>query len=391
MKTLIIGVLAVLWAGSTEAQAEDHVRTKVVVAVGSSMIYREDVSSARKQATANSLVSAVSQVSSDLIPRDTMVQDFHVLNGILYSRTNEYIRGYRVLSAARSGKRYSVMVEAEVLVEKMETQMAGVGIMLQRNALPRVLLFITEQDLSDAAPKYWWGADSGLSTIFSESMMAITMQEKGFSILDHEPFAEDMVIMSLNYRPALNKQEVLSLGAHFQADLVVLGSSVALEAANRLGDTMRSYSGSVSARVLRVDSGALIASTNQSFTAVSESPATGGADALAGAGRLAAADLIEQITAAWQKKLEGATGIEVLIRWSGNLANLIELRTAMASLPSVKRILPRSMNPKEAVVAVDFEGSERELADALMVYSFSSFGIHIFELSENHMSIEISP
>ena len=382
-------VLSLSLLAGPNVQAEEQALTRVVVTVGTSNVYRDDVSAARNQAIANGLVSAVAQVASDLILFDTMVQDFQVISSILFGRTNEFIQGYRVLNSARSGRQYSTMVEATVLIGKMEEQLSRAGIMLLKNALPRVLFFITEQDLSDPIPKYWWKGDESSQTIYAEGMMTIALQEKGFTVINHDLFAGDVAIQTIRFRPDLSKQELLTVGSHLQADLVVLGSSIAAEAANRMGDSVRSYSGTVTARVFRIDSGAEIASSIQSFVAVSDHPSTGGADALSGAGRLAGTDLVTQITAAWLKKIESLVGIQVVVKWAGNLANLVELRTAITGIPGVKMLLPRTMSAEEVVMTVDFEGTEKGLADELMLNTFSSFGIHIFELSENHLGIEI--
>ncbi len=390
MRHRIIAVLVFLTIVVPNVQAEEESRERLVVAVGSSTIYRDDVSAARNHAITNGLIAAVSQVSADLIPLENRVRDFQIINNILYSRTNEFIQGYKALSSARSGRRYSVMVEAVVLVEKMAGELSAVGIDLLKDALPTILFFVSEQDVSDPSTTYWWGLDSGFETVFSEGMMTIAMQAEGLSVIDHDMLSQDTVIKTLNYRPELNKQEVLALGAHYLTDLVVLGTAVALEAPNRMGEAMQSYGATVAARCFRVDSGAEIGASEQSFVAVSEHAVTGGADALAGAGRLAGEDLAEQIVTAWKNQLKGLIGIEVLIKWAGNLPDLVELRTAMAAITGVKRILPRTMNPDEAVVVVDFEGNEQELADALIINTFSSFGIHIYDLTENHMSIEIN-
>lgn len=373
------------------AQAEETLPPKVVITVGTGSVYRGDVASARNQAIANSLVSAVAQVSSDLIPLDTMNRDFHILNTILFGRTDEFIQDYKVLNSARSGNRYRVMVQATVSTERVEARLSGVGIVMLKNMLPRVLLFVTETALPDLFPKYWWGANVDSPIVFSQDMMSIALKEKGFTVVDQNLLSQEMAIKAVNYRPYLNREEVISLGAYFQADVVIVGTSTAQNAPNRMGETIRSYEGEVRARALRTDTGAVVGETTRSFIAISDDVAAGGADALSGAGRLAGADLAEKIAAVWQDKVKSLVGITVTIKWGGELANLVELRQAIAAVPGTKAIFPREMTAADAVVAVDFEGDEKDLADALMVNAFSSFGIHIFDMSALHLSIELTP
>ncbi|MEE8400251.1 MAG: hypothetical protein V3S89_14655 [Desulfobacterales bacterium] len=389
---LSIGIcfLILFLAPAPLAQAEEVVAPRVVITTGTGLVYREDVQSARRQAIASSLVSAVAQVSFDLIPLDTMSRDFQILNNILFSRTNEFIQDYKVLNSARSGNRYSVMVQASVSTEQVESQLSGVGILLLKNMLPRVLFFVTETTLSDPFTRYWWGAGMDAAEILSQNMMSLVLEEKGFLLVDPNLLSQDPAVKSVNYRPYLSRQEMISLGAYFQADVVIIGTSTAKNAPNRMGDTIGSYEGEVHARAFRTDTGALVGETKRSFVSVSDDVADGSADALSGAGQLAGVDLAGQLVAAWQDKTKSLTGITVRIKWWGDLANLVELRQAIAAIPGTKGIFPREMTADETVVAVDFEGNEKALADALMVHLFSSFGIHILEMSDLHLSIELT-
>jgi len=43
----------------------------------------------------------------------------------------------------------------------------------------------------------------------------------------------------------------------------------------------------------------------------------------------------------------------------------------------------------EATIVVDFQGNAKELADALMLKNFESFGINIYEISQSHLRIRL--
>jgi hypothetical protein len=47
------------------------------------------------------------------------------------------------------------------------------------------------------------------------------------------------------------------------------------------------------------------------------------------------------------------------------------------------------MRLDESVISVDFQGNAKELADALMLKAFDSFGINIYEVSQNRLRIEL--
>jgi hypothetical protein len=217
------------------------------------------------------------------------------------------------------------------------------------------------------------------------------MQDKGLSIKDHRDLSRDPVISPVLNRPDLNKQAAIALGAHFKADVVILGTATAQITANKMENNKSSYEGDVIARAFRTDSGEPMGSTDQSFVTVDQDAATGGANALSGAGRLAGADLSEQISTAWLEKQKALNGIEIYVKWDGNLADLVEFRKALVTLPGVTGISPREMSAVEAIIGVDYEGNEKELAEALLIHTFPSFGINIYEVSDRHLSIAILP
>jgi len=383
-------MLSIVYLSSPLAQSEEEPSyTQTVVTIGTSNIYGGNVSAARSAAIANSLVSAASQVSLNLILFDAMNRDFQVVNSLLFNQTNDYVREYKVLNTARTGSRYSVIVEVTVLVGKMEEQLSAVGIPLRKNALPKVLFFVSEQSYVDPIPRYWWKDADLQPTIYSESMMALAMEEKGITIVHPPAISGSEVLQAIRYRPDPSLQEMLSIGSHLGADTVILATAAVEEAANRMGESTQSYTGTVTAQAIRIDTGAEVGSTVQSYMSISDDPSTGGTNALSGAGRLAGEDLAEKVASAWQKKVEGMVGIDILVKWNGDLAKLVELRTAITGTTGVKQLLPRTMNAKELLMTVDYEGDEKQLADSLMAIPYSDFGIHIYDLAEGQLGIEV--
>lgn len=375
----------------SDIQADEVSLTTTVIAVGTSTIYNEDVASARSHAISNSLVSALSQTISDFLTYDTITADFHVLNTLLYNRTKEYVQDYKVLNSSRIGKQYSVIVAATVSTGSVKAQLSSVGLQLSTNAMPNVLFFIVEKDFSNPEPKYWWKDNQDASSIYAENMMSISMQDREFSVIDHRELTQDAALKTILNKPHLNKEEAIAFGGHFGADVVIVGAATVQETANTIANSTRSYKAEISANAFRTDTGKQIGTTLQSFISVGEDDFSGGADALSGVGRLAGTDLSEKISTAWLEKQQVLSGIEIYIKWAGNLSQLVELRKALAALPGVMGIFPREMSTIEAVIGVDYKGDEKELAESLIAKTYSSFRINIYEISDRHLSLQILP
>jgi len=113
-------ILSLFLMISNTTGAEEIASTRTIVTIGSSKIYGEDLEQARNEAISNSLIYAVAQATAELLPFDSMIRNFQVIDRILLRHTDEVIQNYKVLSSSKSGKLYRVMVQATVLVEKME-------------------------------------------------------------------------------------------------------------------------------------------------------------------------------------------------------------------------------------------------------------------------------
>ena len=117
----------------------------------------------------------------------------------------------------------------------------------------------------------------------------------------------------------------------------------------------------------------------------------GNRDALFGAGTLAGQELASQIAAAWQKEGKPPNMIEIKVEGAGNLSNFVKFRRIVKNIPGVKDLQMKEMTSNEATMMVEFQGSVKELANALMLETFESIGINIYEISENHLRIALIP
>ncbi|MBU4463106.1 MAG: hypothetical protein KKB05_04085, partial [Proteobacteria bacterium] len=205
--SLLILFLLLMLSGSVQAGEQLHATHSVVLVIGTGKIYSDNVVAARNQAISNSLVSAIENVAKDFLPFESLVQNFKVINEILYSNTEEFVQGYKVLTEALAGDVYRVMVQATVSIDKVQQKLSIAGIMIGKKSMPRVLFFISEQSTEDSLLQYWWG--EGMSAVKSaaENSMAGVMMKKGFLIIDYGELAQNLRNEILNLEPELDHQE----------------------------------------------------------------------------------------------------------------------------------------------------------------------------------------
>ncbi len=148
---------SVLLSLAGSVQAKNRVpSTKTVVVIGKATIHEDDSANAREKAISNSLVSAIESTVVELLPLESLVQNFQILNEVLYGKPRKFIPGYKVLAEFPSDNYYRVMVEATVSISSLKKLMSRAGILLVKKPMPRILLLISEQYFEDLLPKYWW-------------------------------------------------------------------------------------------------------------------------------------------------------------------------------------------------------------------------------------------
>ena len=373
--------------GTGEADAQQAKDTFIVMGTGT--VKREDVSAARQEAIKNCLVTAVGLRATGLMNIDSMVQNFETLNEILYTNIDKFIRGYKVLTEDRSESTYRVMVQVTVSSKMVKKKLTAAGIMQGKMVMPKILFFLAEQSLEDDSPKYWWGRGMPFVNSASEKGIVEVMKEKGFKIIKHGPRMQNMAFRVIAGEPNLNDQEAIDFATKMNADVIITGSSIANNLSNTMGTDMKSFKGLTEVRALFVKTGKQIGSTSRTAVTANVNEIAGGRDALSGAGTLAGEEIARQIVSAWLKKDDETEKFEILLKGAGNLANFVMFRRMLSTIEGVKFVQVKALKSNKATISVDFIGTTKELAAALMLKAFESFGINIYDVSDSQLKIEL--
>ena len=372
------------------AAAQASVESKTYVVIGAATVYGGNVSAAREKAISNSLVTAVALMIADLLQVDSLVDNFPQLNELLLDRKNTYVRDYKVLTEMARGQSYRVMVKATVSGEKISKRLSEAGILRTKTTLPRVLFLVAEKNVREPLPIFWWSAEDAGFVSVAETAMAERLFEAGFEIVDHRGARGQSLVNWTEFdKPALTDREAAALGASLKADVVILATSNASLSTNIMGSGMRSFNGTVALRAIRTDSGELMLDFNRSATAANENDIVGGKEALANVGALAGQALAEQLAAVWQRQAGRPAVVELSIVGTGHLASYVKLRKSLNSIPGVEGIRVKEIKPNEATLLVEYKGKAKDLASAMMLQNFKSFGINISEVSDSSLRIEL--
>lgn len=456
--------------------------SKSVKVIGVAEIQGKNVEQAREKAIADGLASAVEQAALETFPTDALADNFQKISEILQTKSDKFVQNYKVLAEYGTGKFYRILLDVSVSADKLNAESAQFPGMhataaavkeknlpaseedmheadtlkeenlpqdktdtgfssSEKKSVPRILFLISEQNLEDNSPRYWWGGESAYIKAFSETAMSEQMRKEGFIVVTHGYFAPgtDKKI-AITSQPELDNKEAVKMGSRLQADLVIVGKSVVYKVSDA-SEQNSSFNGTVSARVLRTDSGEEIASTLQTAVRKNTDEDSGSREALLSAGEISGAELASQIGKTWLGEKTGETGSStalprredivsppkqedqekdaatsqtfpspqenqekdrteglllpgvVELRMSGvsNLGNFMRFRKALSEMPEVKDMKVYELKSDEATLIVSFQGGAKSLADILTSREFKLFTVAVRDTSLNTLNIELIP
>ena len=379
---LVNGVLLGLLCCPVLAQEDDTVR--VVDVIGSGAIIGDDMASAKEQAILNALVSAVATVATEFQPFEEQVEKFKLFNELLYNQTGQFVEGYKVLTEYLSGNSYRAVVQATLRKDRIRETLLNANLLMQDHIMPKVLFFLAEKKLEDILPVYWWGEDLVFVVPLSEEAMAQTLKDTGMTVVNHAGIVEPV-----NYPLDVPLQDAIELGKHMAADIVIIGTAIAEKTTNVMDGNIKSFKGSVSTKAYRTETGKEIAFAARTAVFASEDDEKGSREALFNAGMLVGQEMTLQLTSAWESESSQESLVEIKIHGTSELANFIKFRKALGKIPGVTAIHIKVMKADESIISVDYEGTAQTLADELLLKTYETFGIDIYEVLPGSLGIEL--
>lgn len=373
--------------------AQEQAGTRTVEVVGTGHIVNDNISYARKIAISDSLVTAVGLVATDLLSSLVLVEVFPDVEQMLLSDAGNFVQ-YKVLTETTSGKTYRVLVEATVSVDGIRDLFTQGGIMVTGDAPLNVLLLISEKQLDDTDYFSWW--KDPFSESLSEEALSAILESQGITIIDHGQFLPPELELTLGEAKAatgdLTDAQAAAFGRWFEADVVIIGSAAAQYAPNAMGDALKSFSGSISVRALRTDTGEiLVASARDCLTANTDDWA-GSRKALEEASTQTGALLASQVKSAWQQARDtGPATISISLAGGYHLAHFVAFRNTLSRMPGVTALQIRGMTPEETTMDIEYEGESQDLAGELLLQSFDGFGILITEAEPGVLRLTLRP
>ena len=389
---LLLSVLAAATIICGPLQAQESAQNKIFVVVGSANVLKGNVQSAREAAIKAGLVTAVARMTEEILKVEALVDNFPQVNELIYEQTDKYVQNYKVLTEtpSGSGKIYRVVVEATVAGKKIAKQLSSEGILQVETKLPAVLFLIAEQNVKEILPQFWWGEGMENFQSVSEQAAAEVFQAKGYTVISHNGIRlQQFVDWASESLPNLTDEQAIELATNLAADIVIVGTSSVDDSTNIMEYEMKSFKGIFQARALHRETGEEMAAVSQDAVATNVDEYEGGLAALSSVGIAAGETLSQQLAVQWRKLLEKPSEVEIAVEGTNKLANFVKFRKALSNISGVEGIRVKEIKPNEATLIIDYKGNAEDLASALMLKTFDTFGIDIYELTQDSLRIAL--
>ncbi len=382
---VLIGLCVILPSVGSICEAAAEPVVKQINVLGSAMVYKGNLADGRQNAVNDALAAAVGQAVMEMLTGETVVRRFQLINDSILNQREKYIRNYRVLTENVSGKTIRTLVQVDIGLDRISRDLAELGLALAGAVYPRIVFMIAEKEVADTDFGFWWGDRQWADRTVSESTMATAFQAAGFELID-----PPVLSAPLNLPMGLTEADMVALAQRLGGDVIVTGTGTATTATNTMGASIKAFEAVVEVRAYSVQTGQLMGRTSQKSVTSGQDDLMGGREALSNAGTLAGDDLARQVLAAWQRENDRNALIDAIVEGtSGHIASFVRLRTSMSSLPGVTELKMKEMSTDRAVMAVSYQGDTRSLADALLLRTFTGFGIDIYEVTPEAVYIRL--
>lgn len=382
------GLLLLLACICSNASAREQ-ENLVVISLGKNAVADGNISRAKNNAIKDALDAAVSQAILSMLTPSEISSSLPLLSDVLTGDAQSHVITYKLLGEMEKANHYVVAVESTLNAGTLEALFSKYRIQNKDKALPRILIFMSEQVPNEILPRYWWGKNPMPFQSFAQEAFNKVLTEKNYIPMD-PPTEEQLQSYEIVFNFIHDADAALKVASQLNADVMIMAKAVAEEASNVMG-TEKAYKSTVALEAFQVSSGERLTSFTTDAVVKSDFSQTGISDSLARSGDQAAEILLGRLDAAWSGKASGPQAIATRIEGDDYLSSFIMLRKILNTMSGIKDIQTKELSSDNAVVDIIYQGNGKKLADALMMQTFGSFNLSLSDITDQSLTIKFIP
>ncbi|MEO0080563.1 MAG: hypothetical protein ABIK44_07815 [candidate division WOR-3 bacterium] len=316
------------------------------------------VAVARDQALKDALRKAVEQGVGTFLSAESRVQNFQLISDRIYSQASGYVSSYKVIAEGMrtinapwmdpaKANTYRVTVRAKVKLDRIEDDLAAIGLLVQEQGRPRIMVLVRG------------GAEDDGATAVTTRIMA-RLQEKGFPVVDQATMEKNLEREQLKKILEGDNQAALLAGMRSGAEIVLAGvleRSVSRKVVPWTQNEADFYRVRLSCRAISVQSAEVLGATvvNRELPFSEEQALEQAADSVS-------AELMSRILAGWKRRMN----VTQVYAANADYAKVERLKAEILhSVRGVLSVITRELAGSDAVIEIVSETSTQEIYQEL--------------------------
>lgn len=311
------------------------------------------------------------------------------LSDNIFSKAQGFVKSFQVVSEKKAPDgNWEVTISAEVtqILDLVMQDEVALQTLLNSMNRPRVIFLIREENLIDNVP-----------TDFAEAKLLSMFLEKGFDVVDRQ------LVAALKgepvYQTALagDVSAAAKIASQLGAEIIVLGtakiSSGGLVMINAKTHNLHSGQADINGRIIRVDTGEVLAIVPQSHGKKPHiSPTTAGVNATNEAAEKLGREIIRQLIEKWSTQQSNFVKVFIVLKNAdfGSYTMFEDFLKAQ-TVSGIRNAYAKNLDESIAEYEVEFEGKAKDLAVGLSRTAPEGFRFKVTGLSGNRITAEVLP
>ena len=382
MAALVSGLVA-LPVAAQQGNSGDTVK---VQARGVSEYRPTQVAESREKALEAAQRDAVEQASGVFIESQSKMQNFELVKDEVLSRSQGFIKSYKILKEGRDRELYQVSIEAEVVKSAFIKDVdASLEALYRRVGMPRVMVVIKEKSLDRAGNLKETQNAERLKIV--EKVIRKILNKQGFTFIDARTAAGISLLDVAVKGEDIARDKAIAAARTTPAEIIILGHASTVDKASI--SKMNIAQADVALDVIRVDSGQILASEIATGRGLNVSKDTAALLALQKAAQEITPKMIEQVTYHWIKERSEGSRIDLVVK-NISFGDLLVLRRALGTeIAGVKQVTQRSFKKGVALIELKARGTTEEIAESLYTTEFAKFSLEVEDISGKRLTVSL--
>ena len=382
MAALASGLLAL----PASAQQGKSGATVTVKARGVSEFRPNRVAESREKAIESAQRDAVEQASGVFIESQTKVRNYELVRDEVLSRSEGFIKSFKILKEGRERGLYQVSIEAEVVKSAFIKDVnASLEALYRRVGMPRVMVVITERSLDEAGNLRESQNAGNLKIV--EKVIRKILNKQGFTFIDARSAAGLSLLDVALQGEDIARDKAIAAARTTPAEIIILGHASTVDKGSI--SKMNIAQANVALDVIRVDSGQILASEVASGRGLNVNKETAALVALQKAAQAVTPRMIEQVTYHWIKERSEGSRIDLVVK-NVSFGDLLVLRRALGTeISGVKQVIQRSYSKGVALIELKARATTEEVAESLYTAEFAKFSLEVVDISGKKLTVSL--